>query len=89
MKQFLLVLLIITFFLALFISISEILSLLGKRKREREREKWDNFFYDKHPGVNRKKAREADINYISSWRLIYDERNGRYVKIREGNVRED
>ena len=89
MKTIILLLIILACALGIYLILQEIKDAKMRKNLEsllNERE--EMFGKDRKP-IDHQKAREADIAYISSWRLVYDERTGRYVKMREANVQKN
>ena len=89
MKTTILLLIILACALGIYLILQEIKDARMRKNLEKLlNENEETFGKDRKP-VDRQKVREADIAYISSWRLVYDERTGRYVKMREANVQKN
>jgi hypothetical protein len=88
MKYFLLILTLVAISLSIAALAIEINRHQKRKKLSRLKESWKDLFPGK-PRVNKDKAREADIAYLSSWRLVYDERTGKYIKMRQVNVQKN
>jgi|TARA_A100001011_G_C13805442_1_gene632721 hypothetical protein len=60
---------------------------ISRRNKEKARrlfeDSWKESQKSRDTRFDKKKMREAEISYISSWRLVFDERTGRYVKRRQ------